>query len=100
VPKLLRGSTALRMQTNAMRSEDQQRTGKLATQGPSRRPLYSRYKWSELTDPEKDAMRDALGIVGARAAVGLGVVSTAAAGIASGLSRLLGTSAPGVCAVE
>jgi hypothetical protein len=81
-----------------MGSEEQQRAGESTAQGPSRRPLYSRYKWSDLSDPEKDAMRDALGIVGVRAAVGLGVVSTAAAGIASGLSPPFGTSASGVCA--
>jgi hypothetical protein len=57
---------------------------KQLTPHPTRRPLFRRYKWDELTEPEKDGIRDALGIVGLRAAVGVGLVATAAAGIAGG----------------
>lgn len=42
------------------------------------------YKWDSLSEPEKDAVKDSLKIVGSRAAIGLGVVSTVAASIAGG----------------
>lgn len=53
---------------------------------PQQRPPmpYRRYRWVDLSEPEKEAVRDCLGVAGVRAAVGLGVVSTLAAGIASG----------------
>lgn len=44
-------------------------------------PIFRRYKWSDLTPPERDAVSDALGIVGMRAGVGMGVVATGAAAL-------------------
>jgi hypothetical protein len=48
------------------------------------KPLHRRYRWNDLTEPEQDAMRDALSIAGTRAAIGVGVVATLAAGLTSG----------------
>lgn len=42
------------------------------------------YKWDSLTEAEKEAVKESLQIAGSRAAIGFGVVSTAAAAIASG----------------
>jgi hypothetical protein len=69
-----------------MNEEEQPSAARQTSQRSPRRPLFRRYKWDELTEPEKDGVRDALGIVGIRAAVGVGLVATVAAGIAGGKS--------------
>lgn len=54
--------------------------------GPS---LLRRYKWESLTQPEKDAVSDAMGIAATRAGVGIGVVLTTAAVISGGMCELV-----------
>ncbi len=41
--------------------------------------LFRRYRWERLTEPEREAIRDCMGVAGTRIAVGMGVVLTAAA---------------------
>lgn len=54
---------------------------------PSTRPpptmsaqaMLGRYRWEELMESEKDALRDCIGIASTRAGIGLGAVLTIAA---------------------
>lgn len=55
--------------------------------GPRRTPtpsIFRRYKWEDLTEPERDAIRTSVSIVSTRAAIGVGAVASVAAGIAAG----------------
>lgn len=45
----------------------------------SAQAMLSRYRWEELMDSEKDAVRDCIGIASTRAGIGLGAVLTIAA---------------------
>lgn len=45
--------------------------------------IFRRYKWEDLSEPERDAVRTSISIVSARAAIGVGVVASVAAGIAA-----------------
>lgn len=57
----------------------------MATQD-RRRPstLLRRYKWSDLSEPEQEAVKDSAIVASTRAAVGIGVVLSTAAMISSG----------------
>lgn len=47
--------------------------------------LFRRYKWSDLTEAEKDAVKDCGGIAVTRAGVGLGLTLTLAALFSNGM---------------
>lgn len=62
-------------------------TGQHAPGVPRRTPtpsIFRRYKWEDLTEPERDAVRSSVNIVATRAAIGVGAVASVAAGIAAG----------------
>lgn len=46
--------------------------------------LLRRYKWDDLSDPEREAVKDSVGIAATRAGVGVGVVLTTAALVTNG----------------
>lgn len=48
-------------------------------QSMSAQAMLGRYRWEELMESEKDALRDCIGIASTRAGIGLGAVLTIAA---------------------
>lgn len=48
-------------------------------------PLLRRYRWNDLTEAEKDAVKDCVGVAATRAGVGLGLTLTLAALLSHGM---------------
>lgn len=51
---------------------------------PTRDSMLRRYKWKDLTEPERDAVWDSVGVAATRAGVGAGAVVTLSAAIING----------------
>lgn len=72
------------MHQNPLHDAEQVPEDRVQMNPPSgREPLLRRYRWKDLTEAEKEAVQDCLGIAATRGGVGLGATLTVAALLSS-----------------